>query len=103
MCLNTSLVLMSLLSFNFHTDGSNCSTFGTCFVGISPQCFLYVSVVFLDDIIMKICSARCLHGLMLVEVVHVVACGKPYGIQRVFLHPQLVFVHDVIVVVALFV
>ena len=39
---------------------------------------------------------------MELDIVHVVACGERYRIQHVFLNPQFVLVHGVMVVFALF-
>ena len=61
------------------------------------------SIDFLDDDLLKLSRIGCLHGLVLVEVVHVVACGKHYGIQHILLYPKVFLVHGFIVVVALFV
>ena len=61
-----------------------------------------VSIVFLDNVLLKLSRVSCLHGFMLAEVVHVVDFGKCYRIQNVFLHTQAVFVHVFVVVVALF-
>ena len=61
-----------------------------------------VRIDFLYYGLLKLSRVGFLHFLMLVEVVRVFACGKHYGIQHVFLCPQVVFLHGVIVVVALF-
>ena len=62
-----------------------------------------VSVNFLDDDLLKVSRVGCLYGLMLVEVFHIVACGKHYEIHHVFLYTHVVLVNGFIVVVALLV
>ena len=64
--------------------------------------FFNVSVNFLDDGLLKLSCIGCIHGLMELDIVHVVACGERYRIQHVFLNPQFVLVHGVMVVFALF-
>ena len=66
--------------------------------------FLFDAIIdFLDDGIMKLYCFRCLHSLMVVDVVLIVARNEGYGIYRFFLHPQVVFMNGFIVVLALFV
>ena len=42
--------------------------------------FFDAIVEFLGDGFMRLSSVKCLHGLTIVEVFHVVACGKRYEI-----------------------
>ena len=77
--------------------------FGNFSLGISSECFFYVSVDFLDDELTKLSCAGCLHGLMLVEVFHAVACGKYYAINCVLLITKIVFVYEIMVVIVRFV
>ena len=62
-----------------------------------------VSVEFLDDGLLKLSFAACLHVLMLVEVFLVVVLVKRYGIKHIFFHTQVIFVLVVIVVFLVFV
>ena len=69
----------------------------------SPVLSFYVRVDFLDNDLLKISRVRCIHGLIVVENICAVTCGEHYGIQYTLFYPQVVFVNDVIVVVALFI
>ena len=68
-----------------------------------PVIFFDVSVDFLCGGPLKLSCFGCPHGLMVLKVFHIFARRKLYGIQHVFVHPQDLFVHGVIVVVFLFI
>ena len=62
-----------------------------------------VRIDFLYYGLLKLSRIGFLHGLMVVDVVRVVAFVKRYVIQHVFLHPKVIFVHGAILVVTIFV
>ena len=67
-----------------------------------PVLLFSVSVEFIDDGLLKLSFIGCFSGFTLVQVSRVVACSEGYGIRKVLFHPQVVFVHGVIVVVTIF-